>query len=310
MKYFKIISSLVEKSSAKLTPKMGGLTEEQKRRIEENRQKALQRRAQSAAQKSSSSAGNQPVKQQFAQGPAAGSHQSKGTYNVPPSSNAYKPFTTSKPPSSGTAAVQKSPVKWSVPPHTKEGNAKQQNQQTNASKFGGACTDSSTSSKSFTSIHSTSSSSGFVPYKNSNSKPDAAQGSFQFCSKTNSSSATNLGQKSSNSSSSYQASKSTSNFYSSKPATSSKPSFTSSNYGNKVSTFGQNATKSQQRPWQKSQPFGAGSSSGGMSSAYGGGLTGRCVLESRKRFVVDVTFHAKLIEIFKQMSTKSYGKKF
>ncbi len=43
-------------------------------------------------------------------------------------------------------------------------------------------------------------------------------------------------------------------------------------------------------------------------SSRSGNIVGLCTLISRERFVVNVGYHAKLIEVFKELPSKSYGK--
>lgn len=46
----------------------------------------------------------------------------------------------------------------------------------------------------------------------------------------------------------------------------------------------------------------------GSKTLFGKTLRGTCRLQSLERFMVDVGFHAQMIEVFKSMNTKQYGK--
>ncbi len=318
---------------------MGGLTDEQKRRIEENRQRALQRRAQNFAQKGSVASSNNQSKPTWhgsakVSNPSSANSATVGSAKASFSntsisrninSGSGKNFTQVHPQSSAGREFQASTVKRFTGYNSASSNQSSVN--TNAISTGNKVTNT------FTSIHPPSTGGGSV--KNTGnvsanlhsnpafqSKPSSTK-TFQPHSKSSSvgiSTTHGTGPSGVANKSSYETSKSTLSFYSSKPTSSSnskKPSFTSSSnssYRSKGSFFKHDSNQTQQKQWQKFQPGGSssGSSAPGSgniaSSVYGGGLNGKCVLISSKRFEVDVTYHAKLIEIFKQMSTKSYGK--
>ncbi|XP_071802935.1 SWI/SNF-related matrix-associated actin-dependent regulator of chromatin subfamily A-like protein 1 [Asterias amurensis] len=279
----------------------GGLTEEQKRRMEENKKRAILLRAQR------NQGNNQGVKQ-------VGNSSSNVRQEVGTSSkygNTQQHVTTGKKsnvdrPSGSSSTSIDSAKKWTsiiTKPSTLQTSA-------------------IASSSKVVGVHQTG---GAAKEK---SILDTAHGTHCKSTVSNSSSTTQghviggHGESSSNSSNSLNRQKTISSFYSTKPKSASggqaslsgqllKGNAHSSSHKSGFQAFNDPPKAFSKRPDVYQNIKGNKSTFGNergmnLQGSSGGNTVGVCVLISRERFVVNVGYHAKLIEVFKELPSKSY----
>ena len=293
----------------------GGLTEEQNRRMEENKKRAILLRAQR------NQGNNQGVKQ-------VGNSSSNVRQEVGTSSkygNTQQHVTTGRKsnvdrPSGSSSTSIDSAKKWT------SSITKPSTLQTSAIASRSSITKPSTlqTSAIASSVHQTG---GVAKEK---SILDTAHGAHCKSTVSNSSSTTEghviggHGESSSNSSNSLNRQKTISSFYSTKPKSASggqaslsgqllKGNAHSNSHKSGFQAFNDppKASSKRQDVYQniKGNKSTFGNERGmNLQGSSGGNTVGVCVLISRERFVVNVGYHAKLIEVFKELPSKSYGK--
>ncbi|XP_072179290.1 SWI/SNF-related matrix-associated actin-dependent regulator of chromatin subfamily A-like protein 1 [Diadema setosum] len=215
----------------------GGLTEDQKRRMEENRKRAMEKRAARLAQQQSGNQNSKTNSSRLWRPSCISNSFASDSASKDASTNAIKPSDSGRP-----THAQSVSTSASAPTAGNIGQAGVQSR--SASQNGLACP----------------SSSGGQPY--------GQRSITQFYSSTGSKSGT-------------------------------------------TKSVANNAANSRNSGWNKGRGGSSVNQRGQGTNTVvkpGGtpGTSGTCVLVSRSRFMVDIGYHAKLIEIFKSLSSKSY----